>query len=213
MRFERVRVEKNKSLPHCVIRALFDPLIGRSMPRSDVDAAVNALCEWYRRNGYLFSAIAVRTWPTNESPVLVLECMESTLESINLIAVSKDGVPEPDAPPLRTRTGTVARALGIKIGSPFRWEDGKFSHLMSLGVFEKAKVEVNIPAVDRVQLNVYLNELPTARIEPGFGMNGDGRIYGDISVLDNNFLGRAQTLRLEWQRRLDMVRSAGGIGI
>lgn len=211
VRFERVRVEHNKSLPHSEIRAVFDHLLGGTVARSSVVEAVDALSEWYRTQGYLFSAVKVSTWPSEKSPVLILECMESVLDSINLVSVSKDGVPDPTAPPLRTRVGTVERALGVKTGAPFRWADEKFTHLMSLGVFEKAKVEVNIVGPDRVKLNVYLNELATARIEPGLGMNGDGRFFGDISVLDRNFMGRAQILRVEWQRRLDMVKSGGGL--
>ncbi|KAI0567415.1 Surface antigen D15-like protein [Gracilaria domingensis] len=42
-------------------------------------------------------------------------------------------------------------------------------------------------------------------------MSTDGRVFGDISVSDNNFMGRAQRLRVAWQKRLDEGRSSGGL--
>lgn len=216
MQFSRVRVINNKSLPHDVIRSTFNSLIDRTVLRSEVDAAVTSLCEWYREQGYLFALVAVTAWPTAQRPILELRCHEAVLGDIKLIPVSKDGVPvnEEDgskARKLRTKTGTIARATGMKFNEPFRWNSEAFEKLLGLDLFEKAKVEVSLLSKDSVCLNVYLCELPKTRLEPGVGMTHNGEFYGDVSFVDNNFLGRAQKVRLEWQRRLDMNRSAGGI--
>lgn len=212
IKFSRVRVLENQSLPHDVIRSALNPLMNLYVLRSDVEEVVSSLCKWYREHGFLFAAISVATWPTPQSPLLELRCTEALLHKVNLIPISKDGVTLTDGKLLRTKVDIVARAMGFQTGKPFCWKgNGSFEKLMNLGIFAQAKVEASLQSPERVSLNIYLCERPTARIEPGIGMNHNGDIYGDISILDTNVLGRAQTLRVEWQRRLDMARSAGGL--
>lgn len=209
--FNRVRILENRSLPQEHVRALFDPLIGLNVEKKDVEEAVSGLSEWYHRNGYLFSAVIVDSWPTSSSTVLILRCIESLLEAIELIPVSKDGVELKDGTKVFTRPRVIARALGMQMGKPFKWEPTSFNGLMNLGIFSKSWVECAVTGEDRITLKVFIVEQPRGRIEPGIGMNQDGRVYGDISYLDRNFMGRAQSLRIEWQKRLDMARAAGGI--
>ncbi len=209
--FNRVRVLENRSLPQEHVRTVFDPLIGSKVERKEVEEAANTLSEWYRQSGYLFSAVLIDSWPTSGSPILTLRCVESLLEAIDLIPVSKDGVELKDGTKIVTRPKIIARAMNMEIGKPFRWKPAAFNGLMKLGVFSKSWVECAVTGEERITLKVFLVEEPRGRIEPGIGMNQDGRVYGDVSYLDRNFMGKAQSLRIEWQKRLDMARAAGGI--
>jgi len=209
--FTRVRVLDNRSLPEDNVRREFDRLIGKKIARTTVENAVDNLSEWYRVNGYLFSAVIVDTWPSSSGGLLILRCIESLLGDVQLIPVSKDGVVLTDNTKVSTRPYIVARAMGVTVGKPFKWNSSAVSGLMALGVFAKSWVEVDIVNDDKVILKVFVREEPRGRFEPGFGMNQDGKVYGDLSLLDKNFLGKAQTLRFEWQKRLDTVRAAAGI--
>lgn len=111
---------------------------------------------------------------------------------------------------VRTTQNTIVRAASLSIGEVFRWDPSQFASLMATSIFEYADAKVNVINDRHVELLLYLRERPSGRIEPGAGITSDGRVYGDISIVDNNFLGRAQRLRLEWQKRVDLGRAAGG---
>lgn len=139
----------------------------------------------------------------------MLYSVEPRLSALRLVVVDKDGKEVHNADPV-TRKGTILRVLGLKIGDVFEWRANGFGALMALGVFEYADAEVNVITKEMVELTLKIRERPSCRVEPGAGMTSDGRFYGDLSVVDGNFMGRAQRLQLEWQKHVDVSRFSGG---
>ncbi|CAN8063837.1 unnamed protein product [Agarophyton chilense] len=91
------------------------------------------------------------------------------------------------------------------------WKPKGFGPLMALGIFDYADAEVSILSNESVQLCLNLREKPSRKIEPGAGIFTDGRVFGDISVSDNNFMGRTHRLCVAWEKRIDEGRFSGGI--
>jgi POTRA domain, ShlB-type/Omp85 superfamily domain len=200
-----------RRLPLRVVRAAVAPLLGTRATRGRILRVLATVDEWYNEQGYVASRIAVAAFPSRgNGNVLVLAAVEAVLLSVRLEAVDKDEVVDTGVR-VRTREGTVARALGIEIGSVFRWHPRAFQRLWALGVFEYVRAELEVLGPMQVGVLVSVRERRSGRIEPGLGMNSDGKSYGDLSLEEGNLFGRAQKLRIEWQRRIGMRRSAGGI--
>lgn len=200
-----------RRLPSRVARAAVAPLIGTRATRAQILAALRPIDEWYHEHGYVASRVAVAAFPSRgNGNVLVLGAVEAVLVSVRTEAVDKDEVVDPGVS-VKTREGTVARALGIRVGEVFRWHPRAFQRLWALGVFEYVRAELEVLGPNEVGVLVSVRERKSGRIEPGIGINSEGRSYGDLSLEDANFLGRAQKLRVEWQRRIGMRRSAGGV--
>lgn len=200
-----------RRLPSRVVRAAVAPLIGTRVTRAHILATLRPVNEWYNEHGYVASAIAVAAFPSRgNGDVLLLSAQEAVLVSVRTEAVDKDEVVD-TAASVRTRDGTVSRALGVRVGEVFRWHPHAFQRLWALGVFEYVRAELEVLGPNQVGVLVSVRERKSGRIEPGIGINSDGRSYGDLSLEDGNFLGRAQKVRVEWQRRIGMRRSAGGI--
>lgn len=206
-----VRVVGSVALPQEVVESALDRVVGVGrVPRAEVEECIAVLSKWYADKGFVCSSVRIGRWPRFGDEVLVLVCSEPMLSGVRLVEVDNDGAAV-EGGVVKTTVDTVCRVVGVRIGKPFSWKPAGFGALLALGIFEYAKAEVNVLGGDQVELVFSVREKAKGRIEPGAGMRSDGRIYGDISVVDNNFMGRAQRLRLEWQRRLDHGRSAGGI--
>jgi hypothetical protein len=206
-----VRLVGARVLPEHVIMDAMRPLLGRRVSRGRVWKALRAGDKWLAEQGYVASRVAVATWPARPNGnALVVTTVDAVLAEVRLQALTKDNEVDMTTS-VRTSPRTVARALGIKVGDIFRWYPQNFNRIMHLGIFEFARAELEPINFQEVVVIVSVRERGTSRIEPGAGINSDGRMYGDISVLDDNFLGRAQRLRIEWQRRLGMGRAAGGL--
>ncbi|PXF46736.1 hypothetical protein BWQ96_03562 [Gracilariopsis chorda] len=186
------------------------PLKGNRVSASLLKHRLERVNQWFTDNNYVCSKLVVAQAPGVFMNTLTLYSIEPRLINIKLVAVDKDGKPE-EGTRIKTRLQTIYNALRLQQGQIFRWNPDGFGSLMALGIFEYADAEVNAIANHRVELVLYLRERSTGRIEPGAGMSSDGRVFGDLSISDNNFMGRAQRLRVAWQKRLDEGRSSGGI--
>lgn len=207
--FHSVNTIGRRKLPEKIIDQYFFPLKNRRISLKEVQDAVNSINAWLMDNDYVCSQVILSKSPLLSNGALTLLCMEPLLSAVELVAVDGDGNSDPNHL-LLTRTGTICNALGLHPGDVFVWRASGFARLMALGLFEFVNAEVKAESDDRVTLVLKLRERATGRIEPGAGITSDGRVYGDISIVDNNFMGRAQRLRLEWQKRLDVPRAAGG---
>lgn len=66
---------------------------------------------------------------------------------------------------------------------------------------------------EEVGIVLGVRERKVGRIEPGLGISSEGQCSGDLSAGDVNFLGRALRVTLDWQKRIGMERSMGGLEI
>lgn len=186
----------------------FSQLVKKHVTRKQIEQAIVTCNNWFTDNAYPCSRLLVVHYPSFINRTLTLYSAEPHLSGLRLVAVDANGSPVEGAS-VTTRVALVLRALGMKIGDVFMWQPAGFGSLMALGIFEFADAEVNVVTNERVELTLHVKERPTCRIEPGAGVTSDGRVYGDISLVDNNFRGQAQRIRLEWQKRLDAARAAG----
>lgn len=199
-----------EKLPDSVINKHLKCLERRRVLIKDIFESLERVNKWFQDNGYVCSRVFILQLPNWREKTLTLFSLEPRLGSLSLIAVDKDGQPEEGAE-IQTRQRVISQALNVKIGDVFQWKPAGFASLMALGLFEYANAEVKIITKEEVKLIMYLRERPSGRVEPGAGMSSDGKLYGDVSINDNNFMGRAQRLRIEWQKRLDAGRSSGGV--
>ncbi|CAN8074586.1 unnamed protein product [Agarophyton chilense] len=183
---------------------------GRRVRGKELRERIARANKWYSDNAYVCSRMLVIQVPGLFHNTLTVFCSEPSLNQVKIIPVDKDDKPEAGTH-IKTRLRTICNALGVQIGEVFMWKPEGFGSLMALGIFDYADAEVSILSDESVQLRLYLREKPSGKIEPGAGMSTDGRVFGDISVSDNNFMGRAQRLRVAWQKRIDEGRSSGGI--
>lgn len=208
-----IKVIGNNKIPTSVVLDAVSNLKGKRVLRTRILQSLQKVDQWYTKNHYIGSKAIVSEFPTNPNKnVLVVMCVEIMLVSFRIAALDKDNQYDPSMK-IRTNDSVVRRALGLQIFDVFRWHPDAFQRMMSMGVFESARVELENMGPTDVGVVVSVRELKTSRVEPGVGINSDGSVYGDVSVLDPNFLGRAQRLRIEWQRRLGITRGAGGIDI
>lgn len=208
--FDRVQVIGRRKLPQHVIDHQFDPLIGNRVVMQDVHNAIAAINKWLQDHEYACSQIVLAKIPAFINRQITLFSIEPSLSELRLLPVDKDGKEDPKGV-IKTRKGTILNAIGMQVGDVFVWRSTGFARLMALGLFDFANAEVKVLSNDQVELILRLRERPAGRIEPGAGIASDGRVYGDISIIDNNVMGRGQRMRVEWQKRLDVNRSAGGV--
>ena len=193
-----------------MIDSAFAPIAKQNVNRKQIDAAIDVCNKWFTENGYPCSRLSIVTYPSIFNRTLALYSIEPRLHAIRLVAVDSNGKPVEGASVV-TRVDLITRVLGMKPDDIFRWTAEGFASLMALGIFEFADVQVRSVSAERVELVLNVKERPTCRVEPGAGITSDGRMYGDVSFLDNNFRGNAQRIRVEWQKRLDSPRAAGCI--
>lgn len=204
-----VDVIERQKFPLSVLHQNFSHLLHKRVTRDEVDAAITKCNEWFVKNGFVCSRLLIVQYPGWFTRTLVLYSVEPKLSTLRLIVVDKDGEEQLDVQPV-TRTNTVLRVLGMQLGDIFEWHPEGFGALMGLGIFEYADAEVNVITKEIVELNLKIRERPSRRVEPGAGMTSDGRFYGDLSIVDGNFMGRAQRMQLEWQKHVDVSRFSGG---
>lgn len=207
--FSNVRVYGKRKLPQQVIDQHFKRLIGKEVWLEQVKEAVEEVNKWFDANDYVCSRLFLGPIPVVMDS-LDLYSLEPLLTDLKLIPVDRDGK-ETIEGNIKTRKGTICNAIGMHVGDVFVWKASGFARLMALGLFDFANAEVKILSNESVQLTLRLCERSPGRIEPGAGITSDGKVYGDVSIVDNNFMGRAQRLRVEWQKRLDVPRPSGGI--
>lgn len=207
----KVEIVGRKSLPDSVVEAAFNPLADRRVTAKELAAAIETCNTWYTSNGYPCSRLHPVQSPGVFHHTLTVVAIEPSLTAFKIVSVDKDGKLIRDAPPPSTRRQTVLNALGLRIGDIFQWTPDGFGRLMALAIFEYADAEVAQLDKDSVELTLRVRERPSCRVEPGVGMTSDGRVYGDLSLVDNNLFGRAQRLQLDWQKRLELSRASGGL--
>lgn len=205
-----IRVIDKKELPQSVVETHFAPLLQRTVTPQHITQAVDAVNEWFKSNGYVCSRLVVLKSPGWVQNTLILYSIEPVLASFRIVAVDKDGKDTPKTP-IQTNKVTVINILGGKLGKVFRWYPDRFDALMSLTLFEYATAEMKPIDASKVELVLRVCERPRGRVEPGAGITSDGRVYGNLSVVDNNLFGRAQRLRMEWEKKIDSGRFSGGI--
>lgn len=209
MTFSNVRVYGKQKLPQHVIDQHFKHLIGKDVWLEQVNQAVEEVNKWFDANDYVCSRLFLGPIPV-VMDALDLYSLEPLLTDLKLVPVDRDGK-ETIEGQIKTRKGTICNAIGMHVGDVFVWKASGFARLMALGLFDYANAEVKILSNESVQLVLRLCERSPGRIEPGAGITSDGKVYGDVSIVDNNFMGRAQRLRVEWQKRLDVAKPSGGI--
>lgn len=207
--FSSVRVYGKRKLPQHVIDQHFKELVGKQVWLEQVKQAVEEVNKWFDANDYVCSRLFLGPIPVVLDG-LDLYSLEPLLTDLKLVSVDRDGK-ETLQDNIKTRKGTICNAIGMHVGDVFVWRSSGFARLMALGLFDYANAEVKIISNDSVQLTLRLCERSPGRIEPGAGITSDGKVYGDVSIVDNNFMGRAQRLRVEWQKRLDVPRPSGGV--
>lgn len=186
----------------------FKSLAKKNVTRKQIEDAIATCNNWFSDNGYPCSRLILVHYPSLVDRTLALYSAEPRLSGIRLVSVDTNGTPV-EGGSVNTRVDLVLRVLGMKVGDVFTWHAAGFGRLMALGIFEFADAEVNAVTNERVELTLRVKERPSCRIEPGAGVTSDGRMYGDISLVDSNFRGQGQRIRLEWQKRLDAARAAG----
>lgn len=209
VQFHSIQTVGRRKLPESVIEQFLSPLRHRDVPFESIESAIASINNWFQKNEFVCSYVGLVKQPLLQSGVLTLICTEPLLDSVQLVPVDEEGKPVSSGKIL-SRTGTICQALGIRIGDVFMWKAIGISRLMALGLFSFADAEVKVLSNDKVKLFLKLCEGRSKIFEPGAGASSDGRLFADISIVDNNFMGRAQRLRFEWQKRLDAPRSATG---
>lgn len=197
-----------KEIPESFIESTLKPLVSTRISRSQIDEKLAILNKWLSDNGYVASRIVVIHYPGLIDRSLTLLCLEPILSGIRVMIVDQHGLPIPNAT-ARTDLKVLQRVLGIKVGKVFHWTPDGFGALMAMGILEHADAELSSPKKGQVELILKIRERKNCRIEPGVGMTSEGRVYGDVSVVDNNWRGKMQRLVFEWQKHVDMASFSG----
>ena len=205
-----IKIIRPKKLPESIVRDHLMPLKGRKVSIKTINNCVATINKWFTDNCYVCSRLLVVHIPGIFDGNLVLYSAEPYLHQIKCVQVDKENSPI-EGGSIRTRQNTIANAIGLQSGDVFSWRPEGFAKLLALGIFDYANAEVKVINNENVDLILYLRERPSGRVEPGVGLTSDGRFYGDLSISDNNLMGRAQRFRIAWQKKVDLARSAGGI--
>lgn len=205
-----IKIIRPKKLPQTLVRDHLMPLKGRKVSIKTINTCVDTINKWFTDNFYVCSRLLVVHMPGIFDGNLVLYSAEPHLNEIKCVQMDKENNPV-EGGSIRTRENTIANAIGLHRGDTFSWRPEGFAKLLALGIFDYANAEVKVINNENVDLILYLRERPAGRVEPGVGLTSDGRFYGDLSITDNNLMGRAQRFRIAWQKKVDLARSAGGI--
>lgn len=209
VQFDSITTIGRRKLPERVIDDQFRPLQHKPIFFQQIKDGINAINDWLRDAEFACSHVMLAERYLFESKVLTLVCVEPLLDSIQLVPVDSEGKPDPSGR-IVTRESTICRALGIRIGEVFTWKAAGVARLMALRLFTFGDAEIKSVASDKVRLVLKLCERRTRSAEPGAGLTSDGRIYGDFTLVDDNFMGRAQQIRLDFEKRVDSPNPAVG---
>ncbi len=102
----------------------------------------------------------------------------------------------------RTKPSKVAKALGLRPGSPFQWSGARWTKIASSGVFGKVlRVSPRRMKDGTVQLQVYATEPPPRHLEYGLGKSlYTGSWEGEVDFEHQNLFGGGEVLGLMVRR-------------
>lgn len=206
-----VQLVGSKHLPKSVVQKALAKHVGNRVSRPTILEALKDVEKWLHDHGYVLSKVAVAQWPSGGNDhTLVIASVEAILTKIRIVGLDENDEID-ESVPMRTREETVLRALGLKIGSVFRWRKSSFDRILQLGVFEYAKAELESYGSQNVGIIIAAKEAKSGRFEPGIGISSNGSSHGDISLVDTNFRGKAQRIRAEWQKGMNRTESVGSV--
>jgi outer membrane protein insertion porin family len=102
----------------------------------------------------------------------------------------------------RTQEGVIRRELDLGEGDPYNKVllDRAERRLNNLGFFESVRIS-NEPSMspDRVIINIDVEDKPTGSFSVAGGYSTADGFIGEVSLAENNFLGRGQAVRIAGQ--------------
>lgn len=202
-----VTIKGSKILPRSVVeKALQDSdVLGKPFDPETSGTFVSLLNSWYIENGYLLSKCH-EVAPVSREGRLVLHVVEPKIGKSpvalsyfrapkglkgNSSNSSKPVVYEPTMKG-RTNTRAVAKALGLKPGSLFKWKASEVDRLRSSGLFHDVALRnVSSDADGDVIVELDVTEKPSyVSFEPGLKANINDRVIcGEMLLKHSNLWG------------------------
>ncbi len=157
--------------------------------RSDVEA----IRKLFRDKGYIFIGFSQFEPDPNNTSTLNIKIDESRIGKINIIGNK------------RTKTYVIKEEMNTRVGQVFsikEWE-GDIYRIYNRGYFEDVTTGGPRPLESNpnlLEIDVIVKERHTGQINVGLGYDQRTGIFGLFEVQDPNFLGRGETVGLNFQR-------------
>jgi len=154
--------------------------IKKKKPRK---ALAHDAARWFGSRGYVVDDVGVNTQTVGDDELVVLSARVLPCGPIRLRAANGTHV--------RTKPATVARALGLRKGQPFRWDPTRLAALIREdgGLFKPDATRARASVEDGVvALDLTVAEPSYRTITPEFDVDAD-RARAFLRVQDRNLLG------------------------
>ena len=154
--------------------------IKKKKPRK---ALAHDAARWFGSRGYVVDDVGVNTQTVGDDDLVVLSARVLPCGPIRLRAANGTHV--------RTKPATVARALGLRKGQPFRWDPTRLAALIREdgGLFKPDATRARASVEDGVvALDLTVAEPPYRTITPELDVDAD-RARAFLRVQDRNLLG------------------------
>ena len=185
---------------------LFRTQLNQSISPRRLEQGSFGIDQWYLENGYALSQV-VGLIP-DASGVLTVEVMEPQVNQITIRYIDDTGSSvDEDGEPIegRTREEFVQRELQVQPGDVFNQNEvvQDLRHLMSLGLFNDANVEIDVDeeseAVPVVDVTYSLQEQLSRSFQASGGVSTELGLFAGLNYRDNNVQGQGNSLRLGTQ--------------
>jgi outer membrane protein insertion porin family len=190
-----IKIAGNTVIPEATIRMMIQSAPGKPFDPKTVLEDIARIEKLYASRGYTLARI--RDAEILPDRALRYVILEGTIEKI---AISGNK---------RTRGSAIRDMIELRPGSVFNEKSARRSRerLGDLGIFEQVIVEP-IPAETsgKIVLNAKVREGKSLFLTGAAGYGSRVGLVGYLDAADTNFLGNAQTVRLQWQRGINVNR-------
>lgn len=199
-----VQMQGNQVLPQATITAAFRDLYGRQLNLNELKPRIEALNQWYEKNGYTLAQVVNVSWgePTG---TLMVAVVEGVIDSLQVQFVDSDGnTTDATGKPIkgRTRDVIITRELQTQPGDVFNRNtiEQDLRRLYQLGLFADVGVTLK-PGRQPETVGVILNlaEQKTGQFMPNASYSPNGGLAVGLKVQQNNMGGNHQQLSADVQ--------------
>lgn len=161
---------------------------GEILNSRELNKAVTAIQEQYRRDGYILAKITDMN--IDKNGILNLKVNEGILEGYKVKGNTK------------TKERVILREMRQKPGEPFNSKLARRSmqRVYNLGFFEDVNIKMN-PGVDpnAVVMELDVTEKRTGSFGIGAGYSSEDGVIGMVSIGDTNFRGTGDKVNFHWE--------------
>jgi len=159
---------------------------------SEVEEAVDRLTDYLGQHGYVFVDVDTDYKKNNEqlSVDVIFSIQEAPRVYVNKINIRNN---------TRTQDRVIRREMRLHEGDPYNATKMQRSRqrVQNLGYFSNVDMKnVRTDQIDKVDVDIEVEETSTGSIKFGIGYNTATGPLGSITLTENNFLGKGQSVSL-----------------